>query len=180
MKRGIYIDTHFFGEQTSRAILKYKAPLAEIIIDFYDKLKSASQGYASQNYELIGWQAGDLVKLDVFLAGEQIEEFNKIVPSFQAQAQARNLASRLKDLIPKQMFEVTIQIATNSTGGKPGKILAREDISAMRKDVIAKLYGGDITRKNKLLKKQAAGKKKMKNLGKLEIPDSVFMAILKV
>ncbi len=175
-KRGIYENTHFFGE---RAVLKYQAPLAEIIVDFYDKLKSASQGYASQNYELIGWQAGDLVKLDVFVAGQLVEEFNKIVPAFQAQTQAKALASKLKELIPKQMFEVIIQIAVNSTNGVPGKILAREDISAMRKDVIAKLYGGDRTRKDKLLKKQVAGKKKMKKLGKLDIPDSVFMEILK-
>jgi len=175
-KRGIYLDTHYIGD---RAVLKYEAPLSEIIIDFYDKLKSVSQGYASQNYELIGWREGDLVKLDVFIAGNQIDEFNKIVPSFQAQNQAKNLALKLKDLIPKQMFEVMIQIAVNSFNGKPGKILAREDISAMRKDVIAKLYGGDRTRKDKLLKKQAAGKKKMKNLGRLEIPDNVFLEILK-
>jgi GTP-binding protein LepA len=175
-KRGIYENTTFIGD---RAVLKYTAPLAEIIIDFYDKLKSASQGYASQNYELIGWQVGDLEKLDVFVSSQQVEEFNKIVPSFQAQTAAKALALKLKELIPKQMFEVVIQIATNSANGVPGKILAREDISAMRKDVIAKLYGGDITRKNKLLKKQAAGKKKMKKLGKLDIPDSVFMEILK-
>ncbi|MEI6039854.1 MAG: translation elongation factor 4 [Candidatus Berkelbacteria bacterium] len=176
MKRGVYETTNFFGD---RAVIKYEAPLAEIIIDFYDKLKSATQGYASQNYELIGWKVGDLVKLDVFVASQQIDEFNKIVPAFQVQTQAKALALKLKDLIPKQMFEVMIQIAMNSTDGKPGKILAREDISAMKKDVIAKLYGGDITRKNKLLKKQAAGKKKMKQLGRLEIPDSVFMEILK-
>jgi len=176
VKRGVYETTNYFGD---RAVMKYEVPLSEIIVDFYDKLKSASQGYASQNYELIGWRAGDLVKLDVFVASQQVDEFNKIVPAFQAQTQAKALALKLKELIPKQMFEVMIQIATNSTDGKPGKILAREDISAMKKDVIAKLYGGDITRKNKLLKKQAAGKKKMKQLGRLEIPDSVFMEILK-
>jgi len=108
-----------------------------------------------------------------------VEEFNKIVPSFQAAVHAKNLALKLKDLIPRQMFEVAIQIAVNSNNGVPGKILAREDIPAMRKDVIAKLYGGDRTRKDKLLKKQAAGKKKMKKLGKLDIPDDVFMEILK-
>lgn len=176
VKRGVYETTNYFGD---RAVMKYEVPLSEIIVDFYDKLKSASQGYASQNYELIGWRAGDLVKLDVFVASQQVDEFNKIVPAFQAQTQAKALALKLKELIPKQMFEVMIQIATNSADGKPGKILAREDISAMKKDVIAKLYGGDITRKNKLLKKQAAGKKKMKQLGRLEIPDSVFMEILK-
>ena len=178
-KRGIYLDTDYFGEKTNRAVLKYEIPLSEIIVDFYDKLKSYSQGYASQNYELIGWRSGDLIKLDVFIAGTQVEEFNKIVPSFQAAVHAKNLALKLKDLIPRQMFEVAIQIAVNSNNGVPGKILAREDIPAMRKDVIAKLYGGDRTRKDKLLKKQAAGKKKMKKLGKLDIPDDVFMEILK-
>jgi len=174
-KRGIYLNTHYIGD---RAVLEYEAPLSEIIVDFYDKLKSISAGYASQNYEMIGWRPGDLMKLDVFVAGQKIEEFNKIVPRFQSQAQAKSLALKLKSLIPRQMFEVIIQIAVNSTN-VPGKILAREDISAMRKDVIAKLYGGDRTRKDKLLKKQAAGKKKMKNLGKLEIPDNVFLEILK-
>lgn len=169
-KRGVYLDTKYFGD---RAILKYDAPLAEIIVDFHDKLKSVSQGYASQNYDLIGHRQGDLVKLDVIIAGETIEEFNKIVPRERAQTEAKSFAVKLKELIPKQMFEVTIQIAVG------GKILAREDISAMRKDVIAKLYGGDRTRKDKLLKKQAAGKKKMKKLGRLDIPDEVFMEILK-
>jgi len=175
-KRGIYKNTRYVGD---RAILEYDAPLSEIIIDFHDKLKSVSSGYASQNYELTGWRPGELVKLDVFVSGQKVEEFNKIVPRSQMQTQAKALAQKLKDLIPRQMFEVAIQIATGSVGNTPGKILAREDISAMRKDVIAKLYGGDRTRKDKLLKKQAAGKKKMKMLGKLEIPDEVFMEILK-
>lgn len=169
-RRGLYQNTRYFGQ---RAILEYESPLSEIIVDFYDKLKSVSSGYASQNYEVIGWRPGDLVKLEVIIAGTKIEEFNKIVPRSQAPVQAKNLALKLKDLIPRQMFEVTVQIAVG------GKILAREDIPALRKDVIAKLYGGDVTRKNKLLKKQAAGKKKMKMLGKLEIPDSVFMELLK-
>ena len=148
-RRGIYKDTQFIGEQ---AVLSYEAPLSEIIVDFYDKLKSVSQGYASQNYELIGWRPGDLVKLEIIIAGKEIEEFQKVVPRFQAQTHAKNLALKLKDLIPRQMFEVAIQIAVG------GKILARENISAMKKDVIAKLYGGDVTRKNKLLKKKAKGK----------------------
>jgi len=169
-KRGVYENTKYIGD---RAVLLYQAPLAEIIVDFYDKLKSVSSGYASQNYEMIGWQYGDLVKLDVLIAGKMVEEFSRIVPRQQMLSQARNLAAKLKTLIPKQMFEVTIQVAVG------GKIMAREDISAMRKDVIAKLYGGDRTRKDKLLKKQAAGKKKMKKLGKLDIPDDVFIEILK-
>jgi len=169
-KRAVYQDTKYFGEQ---AVVFYEAPLSEIIVDFYDKLKSASQGYASQNYELIGWRPGDLVKLQIIIAGKEIEEFNKVVPRFQAAVHAKNLALKLKDLIPRQMFEVAIQVAQGGT------ILARENISAMKKDVIAKLYGGDRTRKDKLLKKQAKGKKKMKLLGRVEIPDQVFLEILK-
>jgi GTP-binding protein LepA len=169
-RRGIYKDTKYFGDSV---LLEYDAPLSEIIIDFYDKLKSVSSGYASQNYEIIGWREGDLVKLDVLVAQKQVEEFSRIVPRERAQYEAKNLALKLKNLIPKQMFEVSIQIAIG------GKVLAREDISAMKKDVIAKLYGGDVTRKNKLLKKQAKGKKKMKMLGRVEIPGDVFVEILK-
>jgi GTP-binding protein LepA len=153
-------------------ILEYKAPLAEIIVDFYDKLKSVSSGYASQNYEFIGYRPGDLVKLDCFVAGDKVEEFSRIVPRQRMMTEAKNLVKKLKELIPRQMFEVTLQAAVG------GKILAREDISAMKKDVTAKLYGGDVTRKNKLLKKQAKGKKKMKQLGKVQIPDDVFLKML--
>ncbi len=170
VKRGVYKDTQYIGDLV---LLKYDAPLSEIIVDFYDKLKSVSQGYASQNYEIIGWRPGDLEKLDVIIAQEKIEEFSRIVPKERAQIEAKNLAIKLKNVIPRQMFEVSIQVAQG------GKILAREDISAMKKDVIAKLYGGDRTRKDKLLKKQAAGKKKMKMLGRVEIPGDVFIEILK-
>lgn len=169
-KRGIYLDTEYL---TDRAILKYEIPLSEIIVDFYDKLKSVSSGYASQNYEMIDWRAGDLVELSVIIANDNIEEFNRVVPRSRSQVEAQKLAKKLKELIPKQMFEVAVQVAVG------GKILARENISAMKKDVIAKLYGGDVTRKNKLLKKQAKGKKKMKMLGRVEIPDNVFIEILK-
>lgn len=177
-QRAIYKDTQYFGD---RAVLYYESPLSEIIVQFYDQLKSVSSGYASQNYELIDWRAGDLVKLDVLVAGQKVEEFGKVVPRSRMAVEAKNLALKLKNLIPKQMFEVSIQvaIACPEDGRGSGHIIAREDISAMKKDVIAKLYGGDVTRKNKLLKKQAAGKKKMKQLGRLEIPDSVFMEILK-
>jgi len=168
-KRAAYKDTKYFSDMT---LLEYDAPLSEVIIDFYDKLKSVSSGYASQNYEIVGWRPGDLVKMDVLIAGEKIEEFNRIVPREQAQQEAKNLAIKLKNIIPRQMFEVSIQIAVGS------HILAREDISAMKKDVTAKLYGGDVTRKNKLLKKQAKGKKKMKMLGRVEIPDDVFLKML--
>ncbi|MFA6492878.1 MAG: translation elongation factor 4 [Patescibacteria group bacterium] len=169
-KRGVYKNTHYIGDRT---LLDYEVPLSEIIVDFYDKLKSGSSGYASQNYELIGWRPGDLVKLDVMIAGDVISEFNRIVPRSRVQSESQSLALKLKDLIPRQMFEVAIQVAVG------GKILARENISAMKKDVTAKLYGGDVTRKNKLLKKQAKGKKKMKSLGRVEIPSNVFIDILK-
>lgn len=177
-RRGIYKNTKYIGD---RVVLDYDAPLSEIIIDFYDRLKSVSSGYASQNYELVGWRPGDLVKLDCLIAGEKIEEFNRIVPRPRAQMEAKNLALKLKNLIPRQMFEVAIQITTGgpSTTLGTGSILARENVSAMKKDVTAKLYGGDVTRKNKLLKKQAAGKKKMKQIGKVEIPSNVFIEILK-
>jgi GTP-binding protein LepA len=169
-QRAIYLDTQYFGD---RAVLYYESPLSEIIVQFYDQLKTVSSGYASQNYEIIEWREGDLVKLDVLVAGQKVEEFGKVVPRQRMAQEAKSLALKLKNLIPKQMFEVAIQV----TDG--GHIIAREDISAMKKDVIAKLYGGDVTRKNKLLQKQAKGKKKMKQLGRVQIPDDVFMKILK-
>jgi len=175
-RRAIYLDTKYLSEAdnsySARVILEYEAPLAEIIVDFYDKLKSISQGYASQNYEMLEYRKSDLVKMDVLIAGEKVEEFSRIVPRSRVQQEGKNLVARLKELIPRQMFEVTLQAAVG------GKILAREDIPAMRKDVIAKLYGGDRTRKDKLLKKQAIGKKKMKQLGKIAIPDDVFIKML--
>ena len=177
-RRGVYKNTTYLGD---RAILDYEAPLSEIIIDFYDRLKSVSSGYASQNYEIIEWRPGDLVKLDCLVAGQQVGELGKIVPRDRAQKEAKTLALKLKNLIPKQMFEVVIQVAISGTSTKlsTGKILAREDISAMKKDVIAKLYGGDRTRKDKLLKKQAKGKKRMRQFGRIEIPNSVFIEVLK-
>ena len=169
-RRAIYKNTHYLGDMT---ILEYDAPLSEIIVDFYDKLKSISSGYASQNYELTGWREGDLVKLEVIIGGNLVEEFGSIVPRSRSQAEAKNLALKLKNLIPKQMFEVSIQVTIGA------KIIARENVPAMKKDVTAKLYGGDVTRKNKLLKKQAKGKKKMKMIGRVEIPSNVFIDILK-
>lgn len=169
-RRALYRDTKYIGD---RIILEYEIPLAEIIVDFYDKLKSVSSGYASQNYEFLGYRPGDLVKLDILIAGDKVEEFSRIVPRQKMMTEAKNIVNKLKELIPRQMFEVSLQAALG------GKILAREDIPAMKKDVIAKLYGGDVTRKNKLLKKQAKGKKKMKRLGKVDIPDDVFLEMLK-
>ena len=184
-RRAIYLNTKYLGEADdfyhARAILEYEAPLAEIIVDFYDKLKSISQGYASQNYEFLEYRKSDLVKMDILIAGEKVEEFSRIVPRSRLQQEGKKLVARLKELIPRQMFEVSLQAAIACPEGTrgSGKILAREDIPAMRKDVIAKLYGGDRTRKDKLLKKQTAGKKKMKQLGKVQIPDDVFLKMLK-
>lgn len=181
-QRAVYLDTQYFGD---RAVLYYESPLSEIIVQFYDQLKTVSSGYASQNYEIIEWREGDLVKLDVLVAGQKVEEFGKVVPRQRMAAEGKSLALKLKNLIPKQMFEVAIQVAISGPSTAypktlgTGHIIAREDISAMKKDVIAKLYGGDVTRKNKLLQKQAKGKKKMKQLGRVQIPDDVFMKILK-
>jgi len=136
-------------------------------------LKSISSGYASMNYEFIEFRAGNLVKLDIYVAETAIDTLSLLIHNSEAQAIGKQVVEKLKELIPKQMFKVAIQAAIG------GKIIAREDISAMRKDVISKLYGGDVTRKNKLLKKQVAGKKKMKKLGKVEIPSNVFMELLK-
>ena len=168
-RRAVYKNTNYLGD---RVIIDYEIPLSEIIVDFYDKLKSVSSGYASQNYEFIDYRPGDLIKLDILIAGDKVEEFSRIIPHQHQIQEAKNIVLKLKELIPRQMFEVSLQAAVG------GKILAREDISAMKKDVTAKLYGGDVTRKNKLLKKQAKGKKKMKMLGRVEIPDDVFLKML--
>ena len=169
-RRGIYKTMEYISD---RVIIQYEAPLSSLIIDFYDQLKSASQGYASMAYTLTGYRPGDLVKLDILIAGDKIDVLSQIVPRIELMSRAYALTKRLKDLIPKQMFEVSIQAAIN------GKIVARETISAMRKDVISKLYGGDVTRKNKLLDKQKKGKKKMKQLGRIDIPSEVFINLLK-
>ena len=168
--RAKYISTEYISD---RVILKYEAPLASIIINFYDKLKSISSGYASMNYELIDYRYEDLVKMDILIAGEKIDVLSQIVHRLELNSKAHEITKRLKDLIPKQMFQITVQAAVG------GKILAREDISAMKKDVTGHLYGGDITRKRKLWEKQAKGKQKMKKLGKVDIPSDVFIKLLK-
>ena len=152
--RNMYIATEYIGTETS--VLKYRVPLSEIVTDFYDRLKSVSQGYASMSYEPAGVQSYDLVRLDTLVAGELVEPFSRIVPREQAAYVGRTMVTKLKEVLPKQWFEVTLQAALG------GKIIARETISALRKDVTGYLYGGDVTRKMKLLKKQAKGKKRMK------------------
>lgn len=156
-----------------RVLLLYEIPLMEIVIEFYDKLKSLTAGYASMNYEFIDYREGDLVKLDVIVAGDPIDPLATIVHRMNAESQGRVVCKKLKDIIPRAQFTIAIQAAVGA------KVLAREDISAMRKDVTAKLYGGDISRKMKLLKKQKEGKKRMKQMGRVSIPQEAFLSILK-
>jgi len=169
-RRGIDKGLEYIG--TERAMMHYEFPLGEVIMDFYDKLKSISRGYASFDYELIDYRKGDLVKLDMMLNGEPVDALSAIVHKVAAHAKGKALAEKLRQVVPRQHFDVAIQAAIGS------KIVARETVKAIRKNVLAKCYGGDITRKRKLLEKQKAGKKRMKNVGNIEIPQEAFMAIL--
>ncbi len=171
-KRGVYKDMQYLDK--SRVELKYILPLGEIIYDFFDSLKSRTKGYASFDYELCGFEPADLVKVDLLLNGEKCDALSLIVHKDKAYSRGRELAERLKKIIPRQLFEVPIQACIGN------KIIARETISAMRKDVLAKCYGGDISRKRKLLEKQKEGKKKMRKIGSVEIPSEAFMSILKL
>jgi GTP-binding protein LepA len=170
-RRGIYKNMEYLSND--RVLISAEMPLANIIIDFYDKLKSISSGYASLNYEFLEFRTGDLVKLDILVASEKVDALSVIVHKASAEQEGRALAAKLKELIPRQQFEIAIQAAIG------GKIIARETIPAVRKDVTAKLYGGDVTRKMKLLEKQKKGKKRLKRVGSVDIPQEAFMAILK-
>ncbi len=170
-KRGVFIDMQYEG---NRIKLNYEMPLNEIIFDFFDQVKSRSRGYASFDYELLDYRESDLVKLDILLNGDICDAFSMIVHREKAYPRGRNMCEKLKDVIPRQQFEIPIQAAIG------GKVIARETVKAMRKDVLAKCYGGDITRKKKLLEKQKEGKKRMRQFGTVQVPSEAFLAVLKM
>jgi len=171
-RRGIYNGMQYLD--TQRVEFDFEFPLGEIVLDFYDRLKSISRGYASLDYEVSDFRESKLVKLDMLINGDQVDAFSVIIHADKAYEWGRKVAEKLKELIPRQLFTVAIQAAIGN------KIVARETISAFRKDVLAKCYGGDVSRKRKLLEKQKEGKKRMKQIGSVEIPQEAFLAVMQV